>query len=81
MLPAFCQRYPNIRVKAVAGDSTSVMAQVERGEASLGLVGRKADGPNLKSRFLASDRMVLVVLPAMPGAGGSRTVRQLCGQP
>ena len=82
LLSSFCQRYPNIKVKAVAGDSTSVMAQVERGEASLGLVGRKADGPNLESRFLASDRMVLVVPPGHAWSGRKRvSVKQLCGYP
>ena len=40
-----------------------VMAQVERGEVSLGLVGRKTDNPHLEFRYLASDRMVLVVPP------------------
>ena len=40
-----------------------VMAQVERGEVSLGLLGRKSDNPHLEFRYLASDRMVLVVPP------------------
>jgi DNA-binding transcriptional LysR family regulator len=39
------------------------MSQVERGEVSLGLVGRKADKPHLEFRFLASDRLVLAVPP------------------
>jgi hypothetical protein len=34
------------------------MAQVERGEVSLGLVGRKTDNPHLEFRYLASDRMM-----------------------
>jgi DNA-binding transcriptional LysR family regulator len=41
-----------------------VMAQVERGEASLGLVGRKTDNPHLDFCYLVSDRMVLVVPPS-----------------
>jgi DNA-binding transcriptional LysR family regulator len=40
-----------------------VIAQVERGEVSLGLVGRKTDNPHLDFRYLASDRIVLVVPP------------------
>jgi DNA-binding transcriptional LysR family regulator len=40
-----------------------VMTQVEHGKVSLGLVGRKADRPNLEFRYLASDRMVLIVPP------------------
>ena len=82
LLSAFGQRYPHIRVQAVVGDSMAVMAQVERGEASLGLVGRKADDPNLEFRFLASDRMVLVVPPGHAWAGRKRvSVKQLCGHP
>src|SRR5207253_3941055 len=34
-----------------------------RGAVSLGLVGRKTDNPHLEFRYLASDRMVLVVPP------------------
>jgi DNA-binding transcriptional LysR family regulator len=41
----------------------SVIAQVERGEVALGLVGRKVENPHLEFRFLASDRMVLIVPP------------------
>ena len=60
----------------------SVMAQVERGEASLGLVGRKADGPHLESRYLASDRMVLVVPPGHALCRRKRvSVKQLCDHP
>jgi DNA-binding transcriptional LysR family regulator len=40
-----------------------VMTQVERGEVSLGLVGRKSNNPHLEFRYLATDRMVLVVPP------------------
>ena len=60
----------------------AVMGQVERGEVSVGLVGRKADDPHLEFRFLASDRMVLV---APPGHALSRrkkvTVKQLAAHP
>ena len=63
LLSLFGQKYPHIRVRATVGDSMGVMAQVERGEVSLGLVGRKTDNPHLEFRHLASDRMVLVVPP------------------
>ena len=63
LLSLFGQKYPHIRVRATVGDSMGVMAQVERGEVSLGLVGRKTDNPRLEFRYLASDRMVLVVPP------------------
>jgi DNA-binding transcriptional LysR family regulator len=61
LLLQFGQKHPHIRVRATVSDSMGVMAQVERGEVSLGLVGRKTDDPHLDFRYLASDRMVLVV--------------------
>jgi DNA-binding transcriptional LysR family regulator len=61
LLSLFGRKHPHIRVRATVSDSMGVMAQVERGEVSLGLVGRKADSPHLEFRYLASDRMVLVV--------------------
>lgn len=60
LLSVFGRKYQHVRVRASVGDSVAVMGQVERGEASFGLVGRKADNPNFEFRFLASDRMVLV---------------------
>src|SRR6516165_1579682 len=63
LLALFGREHPHIRVRATVGDSMGVMAQVERGEVSLGLVGRKTDNPHLGFRYLASDRMVLVVPP------------------
>jgi DNA-binding transcriptional LysR family regulator len=61
LLSLFGQEHPHIRVRATVGDSMGVMAQVERGEVNLGLVGRKTDNPHLEFRFLARDKMVLVV--------------------
>jgi DNA-binding transcriptional LysR family regulator len=61
LLSIFGQKYPHIRVRASVTDSMSVMAQVERGEVSLGLVGKKAENPHLEFRYLASDKMALVV--------------------
>src|SRR5262249_37836624 len=63
LLSVFGQQHPHIRVRATVSDSMRVMAQVERGEVHLGLVGRKADNPHLEFRHLASDRMVLAVPP------------------
>jgi LysR family transcriptional regulator, low CO2-responsive transcriptional regulator len=61
LLSLFGKKYPHIRVRASVSDSMAVMAQVERSEASLGLVGRKTNNPYLEFRYLASDRMVLAV--------------------
>ena len=66
LLSSFGRMHPHIRVHASVSDSMKVVAQVERGEASLGLVGRKAARPSLVYRHFASDRMVLVVPPDHP---------------
>jgi DNA-binding transcriptional LysR family regulator len=67
LLPAilsdFRPKHPSIRVHVTISDSMNVLAQVERGEVSLGLLGDKIDNPHLEFRYLASDRMVLVVPP------------------
>ncbi|SRR5579883_354212 len=61
LLSKFGQTHPHIRVRAAVSDSMDVMTQVERGEVSLGLVGRRIDSTHLEFRYLASDHMVLVV--------------------
>jgi DNA-binding transcriptional LysR family regulator len=63
LLSLFGQKHPHIRVRASVSDSMDVVTRVERGEVSLGLVGRKTDSPHLEFRYLASDHMVLVVPP------------------
>lgn len=82
LLSDFARRHPHIHVRVAVGDSSSVMVQVERGEISLGLVGRKADSPHLESLFLANDRMVLVVPPGHPWGRRKRvSVKQLGDHP
>lgn len=61
LLSVFGRRHPHIQVRASVSDSMGAIGQVERGEVSLGLVGRKVEKPHLEYRFLVSDRMVLVV--------------------
>jgi DNA-binding transcriptional LysR family regulator len=82
LLSVFRRKHPHIQVRASVSDSLTVMDQVEHGRASLGLVGRKADNPHLDFRFLARDRMVLVV---PPGHALSRrkkvSVKELCCHP
>ncbi len=63
LLSAFRKKHPHIRVHAPVSDSKTAIGQVERGEASLGLVGRKAESQHLEFRFLARDQIVLVVPP------------------
>jgi DNA-binding transcriptional LysR family regulator len=82
LLSAFGHQHPHVRVRAAVSDSMAVMGQVERGEANLGLVGRKADSPNLEFRFLVSDRMVLVVSPGHAlGTKKHVTAGQLAAHP
>jgi DNA-binding transcriptional LysR family regulator len=82
LLSLFGKKHPHIRVRATVSDSMGVMTQVERGEVSLGLVGRKTDNPHLKFRYLASDRMVLVLPPGHAlGRRKKVSVRQLARHP
>ena len=82
LLSIFHQRFPGIQVKAEISDSMKVIAQVERGQVSLGLVGRKADNPHLEFRHFATDRMVLVVPPNHAWCRRKQvSFRQLCQQP
>jgi DNA-binding transcriptional LysR family regulator len=69
LLAGFGSKYPHVRVHATVRDSAAVFEQVGRGEASVGLVGRRADDPHLEFRPFADDRMVLVVPPGHPLTG------------
>ncbi|MBI3863069.1 MAG: LysR family transcriptional regulator [Planctomycetia bacterium] len=78
LLSTFGQEHPHVRVRATVTDSMSVIAQVERGEVALGLVGRKVENPHLEFHYLASDRMVLIVPPGHALARRKKvSVRQL----
>lgn len=81
LLADFGTKHPHIHVRAAVSDSMAVIAQVERGEVSLGLVGRKTDDAHLDFRFLAKDRLILVVAPNHPLAKRKRIrVQQLAHQ-
>jgi DNA-binding transcriptional LysR family regulator len=82
LLAVFHQKHPHIQVRATVSDSMTVLSQVERGQVSLGLVGRKVDNPHLEFRFLARDRMVLVVPPGHPLSRRKQvSVKDLRGHP
>jgi DNA-binding transcriptional LysR family regulator len=82
LLSLFGRKYPHVRVRATVADSMEVMARVERGEVSFGLVGTKTDNPHLDFRHLARDRMVLVVPPGHPLSRRKKvSVKQLSGHP
>lgn len=82
LVSVFRRTHPQIRVHATVSDSMGVIRQVEKGEVSLGLVGRKTDNRHLTFRFLARDRMILVVPPDHRLSGKTRvSVKQLCSHP
>lgn len=66
LVSRFRRQYPHIRVHAEVSDSLKVVTQVERGEVSLGLVGRRTENPHLSFTFLARDHVVLVVRAKHP---------------
>jgi LysR family transcriptional regulator, low CO2-responsive transcriptional regulator len=57
-----------VHVRATVSDSRSVLHEVEKGQAILGLVGQKVDSPSLVVRPLGTDCLVLVVPPRHPWA-------------
>ncbi len=82
LLAAFQRRQPHVRVRATVTDTRAVLAQVQEGEAHVGLVGGKLDQPDLEFRPFASDRLALVV-PAGHAWRSRRRVSlgQLADQP
>jgi DNA-binding transcriptional LysR family regulator len=63
LVTAFHETYPGVHVRATVSDSGSVMQDVEKGRATLGLVGQEIEKPNLEFRPIGSDTLVLVVAP------------------
>lgn len=63
LLSSFRERFPEVHVRATVSDSDSVMKDVARGEAALGLAGKRAEKPGLESRPIGTDALVLIVPP------------------
>ena len=63
LLSAFHAKYPQVHVRATVSDSSSVMNDVEKGKASLGLIGQKPEKSTLEARSIGSDSLVLIVPP------------------
>jgi DNA-binding transcriptional LysR family regulator len=79
---AFHKNYPQIHVRATVSDSGSVMTDVERGKALVGLVGQKAEKSNLESRPIGSDSLVLIVPSGHRWAARrSISLKALTGEP
>src|SRR5262245_2907949 len=66
LLDAFRRKHPHVRVRAAVADSEAVLGQVERGQAHLGLVGKRGDSPHLEYRRFAGDTLALVVPAGHP---------------
>lgn len=60
MLGRFRKRYPHIRVAMTISDTQAVIAQVERGDIEIGLVGARVNDSTLQFREFATDRLILV---------------------
>jgi DNA-binding transcriptional LysR family regulator len=69
LLSAFRETYPDVHVRATVSDSDSVMKEVVKGRATLGLVGKKTEKAALEFRPIGTDTLVLIVPSEHPLAG------------
>lgn len=69
LLSTFRETYPKVHVRATVSDSGSVMKEVIKGKATLGLAGKKTEETTLESRPVGTDTLVLIVPPEHPLAG------------
>jgi DNA-binding transcriptional LysR family regulator len=82
LLSAFRERFPGVHVRATVGDSRSVMKEVARGEATLGLVGQKPEKASLDSQPIGTDTLVLILAPDHPWAARKGvSLRALAAEP
>jgi DNA-binding transcriptional LysR family regulator len=66
LLSAFHAKHPQVHVRATVSDSGSVIKDVEKGRAALGLIGQKAEKPVLETRSIGRDSLVLLVPSGHP---------------
>jgi DNA-binding transcriptional LysR family regulator len=69
LLSSFREEFPEVHVRASVSDSSSVMKEITKGEATLGLVGQKAENPSLESEPIGTDTLTLILAPGHPLAG------------
>jgi len=82
LLSAFHEKHPQVHVRATVSDSGSVMRDVEKGQAALGLVGQKSEKSSLESRHIGRDSLVLIVRSGHPwGTRRSISLRVLMSEP
>lgn len=66
LISSFRERFPEVHVRASVGDSASVMQEVAKGLAALGLVGQAVDKPSLESAAIGTDTLTLILGPRHP---------------
>jgi DNA-binding transcriptional LysR family regulator len=66
LLSAFREKFPEVHVRASVGDSRSVIEEVTKGRATLGLVGQRAERSSLVSEPIGTDTLVLILAPGHP---------------
>jgi DNA-binding transcriptional LysR family regulator len=82
LLSAFHVTHPQVHVRATVSDSASVIKDVEKGRATLGFIGQKAENPALETRSIGQDSLVLVVPLGHPWeARRSISLDGLAGEP
>ncbi len=78
LLSGFRHEQPHLQVRATVSDSAAVLAQLEKGNVHVGLVGRKVERNHLVYRRIGHDRMMLVVPPGHPLANQKKiTIKRL----
>lgn len=81
LLEGFRRMYPHMHVRATVGDSATALHELERGEASVALIGSRAERNHLEFRPLGTDSLVLVVPPGHRWAGRRIVPEALRGEP
>ena len=82
LLAEFRALHPNVREAVTVSDSRAAADAVETGEADLGFVGELPHSSQLRSRSIATDKLVLVVSPQHALAACKKTsLRRLRKEP
>ncbi|WP_300158076.1 selenium metabolism-associated LysR family transcriptional regulator [Solidesulfovibrio sp.] len=61
----FLAKYPDVRIEVRGGDTSEIIHQVAEGAVHVGIVGAPASQPELVSRPILEDELVLIAPPAI----------------
>jgi DNA-binding transcriptional LysR family regulator len=81
LLSVFQREFPDVHVRATVSDSETAIEEVEKGRASLALVGERKNAAHLEFRLLGADYLTLVVPPGHRWAGRRVPPSALLGEP